>query len=234
MALDESMRASERAGLLMQEPVQNDLKLSSKEIDAAVALAQEFSLRPGEGRSTLRLMTAEQKREHFAKRASEIESSLLRILGAERAERLRQIYRQARGPQAFSDPDVAQSLALDHDQKVKIRNLQSQYRNAPFSPGPSQSDNAQRLLRQTTNDILAQLNPAQVETWSKLTGSPFKGKVFIGGPGGRHFGGPDGGPGGRDGPGGPGGRDGPGGPGGRGGPGGPGGPGREPPPGPRH
>jgi hypothetical protein len=226
-ALDESMRASERAGLLMQEPVQNDLKLSSKEIDAAVALSQDFSLRPGEGRSTLRLMTAEQKRERFAKRATEIESALLGILGADRAERLRQIYRQARGPQAFSDPDVAQRLALDHDQKVKVRNLQSQYRNAPFNPGPAQSDNAQRLLRQTTNDILAELNSAQVETWSELTGAPFKGKVFIGGPGGRHFGGPDG-------MGGPGGRDGPGGPGGRGGPGGPGGPGREPPPGPHH
>jgi hypothetical protein len=236
MALDESMRASERTGLLMQEPVQNDLKLSSKEIDAAVALSQDFSLKPGEGTPGLRQMTAEQKRERFVKRAGEIDASLAQILGAQRAERLRQIYRQARGPLAFSDPDVVQGLGLDHDQRVKIRNLQSQNRNARFSPGPSQGENAQRLLRQTTNDILAGLNSAQVETWTKLTGAPFKGKVFIGGPGGRHFGGPDGpgGPGGRDGPGGPGGRDGPGGPGGRGGPGGPGGPGREPPPGPHH
>ena len=202
-ALDESLRASSRARLLTEESVQRDLKLTPAEVAAVGAMSQDFSPpRPqNDDGSEVRQLAVEQKAERFAARGAAIEASVSQLLGPARAERLRQIYRQLRGPLAFSDPDVAQRLALDHEQKIRIRNIQSQYRNSRFAPGPWQGDAAQRLHRQATADILAELNSTQVQTWNELTGPAFTGKAFIGGPGGmfggsggrRGGGGPDGG-----------------------------------------
>jgi hypothetical protein len=191
-ALDESLRASSRARLLMEDSVQKELKLTPAQSASAGSIPQDFPLKPGEDIADVRQMTVEQKMQRFSARTAEIDASLTRILGPERTERLRQIYRQARGPMAFSDPDVTQPLALTHEQKSRIRNIQSQYRNARF--GPRQMDESQRLQSQAMTDILAQLNPAQLQAWNELIGAPVTGKVFIGGPGG--FGGgrrPDGG-----------------------------------------
>jgi serine/threonine protein kinase len=204
-ALDELLRASSRARLLSEDSVQKDLKLTPDEIALATGIAQDFSPKPGGGSgdtSEVRQDTTEQKTERFSARAAEIEASLTRMLGPGRAERLRQIYRQVRGPLAFSDPDVAQHLGLNHDQKIKIRNIQSQFRNARFGPGRGQGDSSQRLQSQATSDILAELTATQIQAWTELIGAPFTGKIFIGGPGGgggrRAGGGPDGGgPGGR-------------------------------------
>jgi hypothetical protein len=206
-ALDESLRASARARLLTEDSVQKDLKLTPAEMAAVGAMSQDFSPpRPpgGDDGSDVRQLTLEQKTERFAARGAAIETSINTLLGPARAERLRQIYRQLRGPLAFSDPDVAQRLALDHEQKIRIRNIQSQYRNSRFAPGPWQGEALQRLARQATTDILAELNPTQIQAWNELTGMTFTGKAFIGGPGGGGFGGGGfGGGGGRRGGGGP-------------------------------
>ena len=220
-ALDGSMRAADRVGLLQNKSVQEDelLKLSTTEIEDA----REFSKKFGDPLD-MRGMTPEQRQQLFAARVLEIEAEMNRILGPQRAERLLQIQRQVRGPLAFSDPDVSAKLALTREQRSKIRVLQSQFRNARFGPGPQQesAEKYQQFLTNTASSILAQLTDSQLETWKALTGSKFTGKVFLGGPDGRFR------PGGGRGPGhdGPGGgpeprRDGPG--------NGPGGPGNDPP-----
>jgi hypothetical protein len=214
MALDASQRASSRARLLAEESVQRELKLTSTEIAAARDYAQDFMMRPGGGRgegpADLRRMSAEEKRQRYAARAAEVDAVINRILGPQRAERLREIQRQVRGPLTFSDPDVVQKLALSRDQRTTIRQLQSQYRNTRFGPGPFEGEMSQRRRTQTVTGILAQLAPAQKEAWTQLTGAPFTGKIFGGGGGG--FGGDhhDGGPGGPGDHGGPGGFGGPG------------------------
>jgi len=214
--LDESLRAELRARLLTQESVQQELKMTPAEITAALALTEEPRFfRPAGGGgdggpSDLRTMTPEQRQQRFTQRGAEIEAGIAKILDPDRTERLRQIYRQVRGPLAFSEPDVARKLNLTRDQKIAIRNVLSQYRNARFGPGPRQGDLAQPIERDTTDQILDKLDDTQRQVWSELTGPKFTGRVFIGGPGGgRRFGGPDeGNPGGHR-PGGP--DDGPGG-----------------------
>jgi eukaryotic-like serine/threonine-protein kinase len=185
-ALDESLRASSRARLLTQEAVAKDLKLTADEVAAVAAMSQDFSppRPPGNDGSEVGQLTLEEKTERFAARGAAIEASVNELLGPTRAERLRQIYRQWRGPLAFSDPDVTQRLALDRQQKIRIRNILSQYRNARFGPGPWQGEASQRVGHQATADILAELNSAQIQAWNELTGPPFTGKIFIGGPGG--------------------------------------------------
>jgi hypothetical protein len=159
-------------------------------------------------------MTPEQKGQRFAARTAEIDAAMIRILGSDRAERLRQIQRQVRGPLAFSDSDVVDRLALTRSQRSKIRALQSQFRNARFGPGPRHDEGQrpppedrydyEKLRDDTTASILASLTPSQAAAWKDLTGAPFTGKVMSGGPGrGRgdkpgepgHHGGPGGEPG---------------------------------------
>jgi hypothetical protein len=210
MALDEALSAATRARLLSEPSVRKDLQMTADEIAAATALGQDFGFKPGARMaSDLRQMSPEERRAHFESRAAEMNEALRKILGDGRARRLQEIYRQVRGPLALGDPDVDEALALDHSQKSKVRNLQSQYRNARFMPGPWETEQSEKLKQETMQKILAVLSPGQKEKWSELTGRPFAGRIFIGGPGGgggrRGFGGgpgagePFGGPGGHHG-----------------------------------
>jgi serine/threonine protein kinase len=192
-ALDEALSATLRARLLSDVSVRRDLNLTAAEVTEASALWQDTGFKPGpEMTGDLRQMSVEERRTHFAARAAETDAALHRILGDERAGRLRQIYRQVRGPLAFGDPDVDGALGLDHGQKGRLRYLQSQYRNSRFMPGPWGAEQSERLKQETMTSILAVLTPAQKAKWSALVGAPFEGKIFIGGPGGRR-GGPGGG-----------------------------------------
>ena len=195
-ALDSVLRASFRVRLLSEDSVLKDLKLASKEAASALEFSADFAPRQGENMSDLRSMTAEQKGIRFAARSAEIDAAMIRILGPDRAERLRQIQRQTSGPLAFSDPEIVQSLGFTHAQRAKIRTLQSQFRNARFGPGPRREEDYEPIRAETLSGILATFTPTQLETWKSLIGPPFTGKVSdIGnfwrggkGPGGRHGG----------------------------------------------
>ena len=220
-ALDAALRASSRVRLLSEDSVRKDLKLTTEQATAALEFSNDFAPRATGSAADLSQMTPEQKGQRFAARTAEIDAAMIRILGSDRAERLRQIQRQVRGPLAFSDSDVVERLALSRPQRSKIRALQSQFRNARFGPGPREDGpgprhdeglrpppedryDYEKLRNETTASILASLTDSQVAAWKDLTGAPFTGKVMSGGPGrGRgdkpgepgHHGGPGGEPG---------------------------------------
>ena len=78
----------------------------------------------------LRELTPAEKRDHFNQLADANYAAFDSILGADKAVRLRQINRQVRGPQAFSDPDVVERLKLTDAQREGVKVVQAEYREA--------------------------------------------------------------------------------------------------------
>ena len=133
-------------------------------------------------------MTAEQNREHFSKLAGEIQQGLAALTPAQ-LTRLQQIYRQDRGPLAFSDADVADALALTADQKSRIRAVQAEFRDVRFRRPPFGERGPEKNQKDWIAPILEQLTPDQIAIWKTLTGEPFTGPMHE-----QHFGPPRGGP----------------------------------------
>ena len=87
-------------------------------------------------------MTAEERRGHFSKLADQVHATFDQSLTPARAQRLRQINLQVRGPQAFGDPEVVAKLALTPAQREMVRSVQTAYREGvgelfrPKTEGP--------------------------------------------------------------------------------------------------
>jgi hypothetical protein len=170
-----------RIRLLGEESVRKDLGLSAEQAAKTRQLADDsFGKPPPAGFQDLRQMTSDQKREKFSAMAAALEDQLGRVLTEQQAVRLRQIYRQVRGPWAFSEPDIVQALSLTGEQKDGIRAIQAECRDATFRRGPfgDHQAAADRLKKDAIARILAQLTPPQVDAWKDLSGEPFTGIVF--------------------------------------------------------
>jgi serine/threonine protein kinase len=206
LALDASMQASMRMRLVGEPAVRKELKLTPAQSIAATNLIASMPPLPPEDSSEMRSLSAKERGDRFIARTAQIDSALEKAIGSGGIARLREIERRVRGPVAFTDPDVVEQLQLTRAQRLKIRTLQSQYRNSRFHPGPHRGGEQGRpeLREETIAKILALLTPAQIEKWNELKGAPFDTAGLIDpgfgrghdGPGGE---GPGHGPGGRPG-----------------------------------
>jgi hypothetical protein len=116
-AFDEFFRLLDRARLLADDGVRRELGLPEVRVDRFNPLGLDFRKGfPGDPR-----LTPEQRRERLAVAAEEAEAKMNAALTPEQAERLLQIWRQRRGPIAFTDPDVVAALHLSAPQQEKIR-----------------------------------------------------------------------------------------------------------------
>jgi hypothetical protein len=198
-ALDASLRSTTRVRLLSEESVQADLGVTGAQVAPLLQLVNDWGPggnHSGGGPFESGQLSAEQRREHFVARSNELDQAVDRTLGPEKSERLRQIQRQLRGPLALGDSDVIERLGLTNEQREKIRNIQTQYRNSRMIGGPgSDAETSQKLRASAVSSITQLLTPDQLQSWSGLMGKPFSGTVNIGGPDdgpfGHGFGGPD-------------------------------------------
>jgi hypothetical protein len=127
----------------------------------------------------------QQRAQENIARKQQIDAALTRELGPKKAERLEQIQRQVVGPPAFNEPEVIEQLDLSQEQRMKIRAIIAQFRNARMPPGPEgdPGGDVEDLKSESIANIRAVLTPSQVQTWNSLIGPPFTGPVRSGGPG---------------------------------------------------
>jgi hypothetical protein len=211
-ALQNLFRVTSRAELLPQPSVRAALGLTaSPEEDGTAAFVHGFWMRMMWGEDAGKMgpekmlalleMAPEERRALTERVAGEIEARLDSLLTPQQSNRLRQIARQVRGAEAFSDPDVVEALRLTREQRDQVRRIQQRVPEGRFESGDweDRARKEEELEKSRVQDILGLLTPEQLETWNGLTGESFTGKTmkyrfFIrrgpGGPPG--FGGPGG------------------------------------------
>jgi Spy/CpxP family protein refolding chaperone len=168
-------------GLLGQQSVQQELKLSAdqiKQVDELLAAQRESF-------SGLRDLSREDRQAKMAEADRAAQAKLASILKEDQLKRFKQISLQQRGAQAFTDPEVATALALSDEQKSKIADIQSAAREEMrgLFQGAAGGDREElrkkfEEARTATNEkLMGVLSPEQQAKWKELTGEPFKGEI---------------------------------------------------------
>jgi len=185
-SLDANMRSTARVRLLSERSVQRELNLSPAQADQiSQAVWDAASSLPSPTATSVPQIWPQQRAQENIARKQQIDAALTRELGPKKAERLEQIQRQVVGPPAFNEPEVIEQLDLSQEQRMKIRAIIAQFRNARMPPGPEgdPGGDVEDLKSESIANIRAVLTPSQVQTWNSLIGPPFTGPVRSGGPG---------------------------------------------------
>jgi len=103
------------------------------------------------------------------------------VLKPEQAKRFDQISLQARGIQAFQDPEVAKKINLTDDQKAKVRDIaqdvqsQMQELRQSFQDDREGAMKKMAAIRKETNEkVVALMTDDQKKMWKDMTGEPFE------------------------------------------------------------
>ncbi|MCE9554469.1 MAG: hypothetical protein K8T91_13970 [Planctomycetes bacterium] len=180
-------------GLLAQESVQKELKLTEEQIKTA----KELGVKQRESFGGLRDLPAEERMTKIQERIKENEKALAGVIGGEQMTRLKQISLQTRGVIAFSDPTVVTALTLTDEQKDKIKAIQEEARTArgEFNREKPEESRAkiEAARKAAAEKVQAVLTTEQATKWKELIGAPFTGEIkrpdFERGGGGRRRGG---------------------------------------------
>jgi hypothetical protein len=167
-----TLMGSGRYHLLYQEDVQKELGLSQEKIAVLGRIRQSwdtfFKEHDPAKREPLRLALAQNQEQEVGK-----------LLTMMQLRRFHQIAIQDLGPQAFSDPDVSETLQLTPEQKKQIRALQDHPRFFPGPPGPPDAkrwEQMEEARRRALEKILGLLTAEQKGKWEELVGKPFERK----------------------------------------------------------
>ena len=163
------------SGLLTQEAVQKDLKLTEEQTKAIAALAEKRrDLAWGRG---------------SAENLEANEEACFEVLRPEQAKRLRQIVWQRRGAHVFGDPEAADALGLTADQRERIRAIEEDAKKnfwgRPGRPSDRRPDgwkHSEEFWKDVSDRLLAVLTDDQKARWKELTGEPFEGEIRFGPP----------------------------------------------------
>jgi len=164
-------------GLLAQESVQKELKLS----DEQKAKVKDIADKQRESFRGLRDLSTEELMAEIQKQIKENEEALSGALGADPMTRLRQISLQVRGAAAFSDPTVVSALSLTDEQQAKVKAIQDEAQQARRAFDPDQLEEsrarieaARKAAREKTQELLTE---EQKTKWKELIGAPFTGEI---------------------------------------------------------
>ncbi len=178
-------RMGSYSGLLANESVQKELKLDDKQVEKSKQLDEKMSAEMREKFQDLQDLEPQERRTKMQEINREIGTATLKAAGEflkpEQIARLKQIAHQVRGPQAFSDPEVAGKLKLTDAQKSDIQTIQQesfQEMRTIFQDNQGDREAAMKamneLRKKTLTKVESKLNDEQQKTWKELLGAPFE------------------------------------------------------------
>ena len=171
--------------LLTQKSVQQDLKLSSDQVQKI----DDLGAKQRESFQGLRDLSRDERRQKMQELTKQNEQAVAGILNPDQTKRLHQIMLQLRGAGAFTDSKVADALNLTDDQKQKIQTIEEDARNSMREARQSGNrEKAQEIRKDSLAKVMNVLTDEQKTKWKDMTGEPFKGEIQFGPPGGRRGG----------------------------------------------
>jgi hypothetical protein len=175
------------AGLIANEGVQKELKLTDEQTSKAEAVARDVREKHHGDFAKLQDLDAQERSEKTAEivrtMISETNKALADVLKPEQMKRYRQIQLQQLGLMAFTEPEVQSKLKLTDDQVGQIRriNADSQSQRRELLQGGGGGGNreemrkkAATLGKESMDKALAVLSADQKQAWKDMTGEPFE------------------------------------------------------------
>jgi hypothetical protein len=173
------------AGLIANQGVQKELKLTAEQTSKAEAVARDVRAKHHGEFAKVDDLNAQERPEKMAEivraMTSETNKGLADVLKPEQMKRYRQIQLHQLGLMAFTEPEVRSKLKLTDDQVGQIRKInadsQSQRRELTQGGGGGNRDEMQKkaatLGKESMDKALAVLSADQKQSWKDMTGEPF-------------------------------------------------------------
>jgi hypothetical protein len=173
------------AGLIANEAVQKELKLTDEQASKAEAVALDVRKKHQGDFVKLKDINARERFEKVAEivrtMTSETNKGLADVLKPEQMKRYRQIQLQQLGLMAFTEPEVQSKLKLTDDQVGRIRRInadsQSQRRQLSQGGGGNREEMHKKVAtlgKESMDKALAVLSADQKQAWKDMTGEPFE------------------------------------------------------------
>ncbi len=165
--------------LLLRDPaVRDELKLSPGQSAEVEAVTREIAAPEGGPGPRLSRLQPDERGARLLADARRHEARITAVLRPEQLARLRQLAWQARGAEAFRDPDLVALLKLTPAQRDALRGPDDgpPRPNGPppeRRPGPPDGRPGRPRRGPSLPDTLAALTPEQRTRWAALTGEPF-------------------------------------------------------------
>jgi Spy/CpxP family protein refolding chaperone len=176
-------------GLLTNEGVQKELKLTEEQSEKIQKLAKESREKhTGEFEKLRDLDQSErqQKLQEMMKTINEeANKALAGVLKPEQEKRLKELRLQQEGAQAFADSEVQKGLKLTDEQKESIKTLgedarkhmRELFQGGGGAGGANREElgkKMQALQKETLEKVMGVLTDDQKKAWKEMTGAPFE------------------------------------------------------------
>jgi Spy/CpxP family protein refolding chaperone len=172
------MRMMGLGGLLMNESVQEELKLSDDQIAKIQGVVPKVQRKHAQEFAQLRNLSPSERHQKGSEMMKAFNDEIFKGLGdtlkPDQIKRLKEIDLQEQGARAFADPEIATALKLTDAQKEKIKSINDDFMaemSAARQGGPGQ---IAQLRKQSMKKISEVLTEEQQKTWHEMTGKPFE------------------------------------------------------------
>jgi hypothetical protein len=189
------------AGLLRNESVQKELKMDKDQTDKVAEATKKVQDKHADEFAKLRELPQEERRSKSAELnrtvSAETLTAVSEVLKPEQVTRLKEIELQQAGVAVFTRPDVEKTLALNDEQKGKLKVISDESatktrelfgaggrgpgaggarpprgQGGTRGAGPNQ-EKITALRKEMSEKALAVLNDDQKKTWKTMTGAAF-------------------------------------------------------------
>jgi hypothetical protein len=171
------------AGLIANQNVQKELKLTKEQTSKAEAVARAVREKYHGEFAKFEALDAQTRFEKTAEvirnMTGETNKGLADVLKPEQMKRYRQIQLQQLGLMVFTELDVQSKLKLSDEQVGRIRkiNAESQSQRREFAQGGGKRGEIQKKVempgKDSMDEALAVLSAVQKQVWKEMTGEPF-------------------------------------------------------------
>jgi Spy/CpxP family protein refolding chaperone len=176
--------------MLQREEMIEELKLTPDQVSKIKDVAQKVASKHEADRAALQDLSPTERREKMQELTKtvteEVMAGLSDTLKPDQVKRIKEIQLQQRGPQAFTDVEVAKALSLSDEQKAKIKSINEDLtaemaaargQGGGGGGGGGGAANFQKMAaarKEAMTKIEKVLNEDQKKTWHEMTGKTFE------------------------------------------------------------
>ncbi len=173
------------ANLIGNPGIQKELKLDDDQVKKAREVAQDFTARMQDARSSVEGLEGDARMKKIQELSKIGNDEALLTLGTflkpEQLKRFKQIRLQQRGANAMTDPAIVSALKVTDDQAEKVKAIiadsRTEMREAQESAAGDRQAAMQKfnsIRKESSTKVMALMTDDQKKAWKEMTGEPYE------------------------------------------------------------